>query len=575
MKRTFLILVLIFTCLFSFAEGDPDAVDTEIPNTTEVELEAATDFGERRTALVIGIGAYESAPLRNPENDANDMAVMLASLGFDVTLKINCSLVEMEDAVRDFGDDLLQGGIGLFYYSGHGIQVGGQNYLIPADSNIQREDEIKYNALDASLVLSKMDSAKNELNIFILDACRNNPFERSFRTADRGLSIVGAPNETMIIYSTAPGEVASDGTGRNGTFTKWFLEYLPIPGMEIHKMLIEVKREVSKETNTMQRPWTTDDLTREFYFAGVEGNPEDYIERPIATETTNERESTTIDETESAFITDGLILVEGGTFSMGSNDGETDEQPVHTVKVSSFYMGKYEITNQEVVDVFTHGIESGALFVDSITVKNNYGNKQELLDLDDEDCQIVYSRGRLAVQPGKENNPVIEISWYGAVVFCNLLSEMRGKDPAYNLSDWSCNFTANGYRLPTEAEWEYAARGGNNHDGYEYSGSNTAGDVGWYSSNETHPVGGKSPNSLGLYDMAGNVWEWCFDWYGSDYYSSTSLVDPEGPDSGSDRVLRGGSWGSDTSGLRCANRGRLNPANSGSNLGFRVVVSSF
>ncbi len=572
MKRTILILTLIFICLLTFAKGDPDAVDPEISDTTEVELEANTNFGEKRTALVIGIGAYENAPLRNPENDANDMAVMLASIGFDVTLKINCSLVEMEDAVRDFGDDLLQGGIGLFYYSGHGIQVGGQNYLIPADSNIQREDEVKYNALDASLVLSKMDSAKNELNIFILDACRNNPFERSFRTTERGLSIVGAPNETMIIYATAPGEVASDGTGRNGTFTKWFLEYLPIPGLKIHDMLLEVKRGVSDETNGAQRPWTTDDLTQEFYFAGMAGNPEDYIQRPITTETTSEQES--------AIISDDLILVEGGNFSMGSENGGggDDEQPVHTVKVSSFYMGRYEVTNQEVVDVFTRGIESGALFVDATTLKNNYGDKQELLDLDSEYCQIVYSRGRLAVQPGKENNPVIEISWYGTVVFCNLLSEIRGYDPAYDLSDWSYDFTSNGYRIPTEAEWEYAAKGGNNHDGYEYSGSNTVGDVGWYDDNsgyKTHPVGGKSPNSLGLYDMSGNVWEWCWDWYGEDYYSSTSLVDPEGPDSGGyweDRVLRGGSWNNLVGGLRVANRSRFFP---GKEIGFRVVVSAF
>jgi formylglycine-generating enzyme required for sulfatase activity len=335
-------------------------------------------------------------------------------------------------------------------------------------------------------------------------------------------------------------------------------------------MLLEVKRGVSDETNGEQRPWSTDDLTREFYFAGVEGNPEDYIERPSVTETTFDQEAT--------FISDDFILVEGGTFSMGSNDGADDEQPVHNVKVSSFYMGRYEVTNQEVVDVFTRGIESGALYVDGTTVKYNYGDKQELLDLDDEECQIVYSRGRLAVQPGKENNPVIEISWYGILVFCNLLSEIRGYDPAYNLSTWECDFTSNGYRLPTEAEWEYAAKGGNNHDGYTYSGSNTAGVVGWHSSNsggETHPVGGKTPNSLGLYDMSGNVWEWCFDRYGSGYYSNTSLVDPEGPGSGSNRVLRGGSWNSFTKYLRCADRDRNYPTLTGYNGGFRVVVSSF
>ena len=536
MKKNFIILLLIFICLFAFAET--------------------------RTALVIGNGDYNSSPLNNPENDARDMADKLEDLGFDVTLEIDCTLSEMTAAIRDFGSDLLGGGVGLFYYSGHAVQVDGNNYLIPIDSNIQDEDEVEFYAVDAGLVLNKMATAKNTLNIVILDSCRDNPFSGNFRSTERGLSIVAAPSETLIVYATAPGSVASDGSGRNGTFTENLLEYISIPGLEVGDMLRNVKREVSEETNGAQRPWSTDDLTGEFYFAGAEGNPEDYL--PAETNTT--------------VISDDLVFVEGGNFSMGSNDGDDDEQPIHTVKITSFYMGKYEVTNQEVADVFTHGIESGALFVDATTVKNNYGNKQELLDLDDDECQIVYSRGRLAVQPGKENNPVIEISWYGALVFCNLLSEIRGYDPAYDLSDWSCDFTVNGYRLPTEAEWEYAAKGGNNHDSYTYSGSNTAGDVGWYSGNsgsETHPVGGKSPNSLGLYDMSGNVFEWCWDWYGGDYYSNTSLVDPEGPGSGSYRVLRGGSWYGNTDDLRFAYRVRCDPTDSNYDDGFRVVVSSF
>ena len=437
MKGNLLILLLISTCLFSFAEN--------------------------RTALVIGNSDYDVSPLRNTANDARDMAAALEDLEFDVTLEIDSTLSEMKEAIREFGVDLLSGGVGLFYYSGHAVQVGGRNYLIPVDSDIKNEDEVEFYAIDANLVLNKMSTAKNDLNIVILDSCRDNPFSGNFRSTERGLSIVAAPSETLIVYATAPGSVASDGSERNGTFTKYLLQYLPIPGLKIHDMLLEVKRAVSEETNGEQRPWSTDDLTGAFYFAGRDGNPEDYL--PAQMETT--------------FISDDLIFVEGGTFYMGSNDVLDSEQPVHTVKVSSFYMSRYEVTNQEVVDVFAYGIDNGSLYVDSSTIKNNYGDKQELLDLDSEYCQIVYSRGRLVVQPVKENNPVTCISWYGAVVFCNLLSEIHGKDRAYNLSDWSCDFTSNGYRIPTEAEWEYAARGGNNHDGYEYSGSNTVGDVAW------------------------------------------------------------------------------------------------
>jgi len=240
-----------------------------------------------------------------------------------------------------------------------------------------------------------------------------------------------------------------------------------------------------------------------------------------------------------------MILVEGGTFSMGSNE-YTNEQPVHDVTVGSFYMSKYEVTFDEY----------------------------------DEFCEATAKGKPPDSGFGRGIRPVIDASWYDAVEYCNWLSEKEGLTPCYSGSgeNISCNFNANGYRLPTEAEWEYAARGGNNHDGYEYSGSNTAGDVGWYYSNsgsETHPVGGKSPNSLGLYDMSGNVWEWCWDWYGGDYYSSTSLVDPEGPDSGSYRVLRGGSWDGNTGYLRCDGRNWIYPTGTCYCYGFRVVVSSF
>ena len=184
----------------------------------------------------------------------------------------------------------------------------------------------------------------------------------------------------------------------------------------------------------------------------------------------------------------GMVPVEGGTFSMGSNDGENNEQPVHNVTVGSFYMSKNEVTFEQ-YDEFCEATGRGKP--------------------DDEDWGI-------------GTRPVINVTWYDAVEYCNWLSEKEGLTPVYRGSgdNISCNFDANGYRLPTEAEWEYAAKGGINKDSYTYSGSNTADDVGWYLDNsgrETHPVGGKSPNSLGLYDMSGNVYEWCWEWYGEDY----------------------------------------------------------
>jgi len=202
-----------------------------------------------------------------------------------------------------------------------------------------------------------------------------------------------------------------------------------------------------------------------------------------------------------------LVYVEGGSFQMGSNDGGSDEKPVHQVTVSSFYIGKYEVTQKEWQEV----------------MGSNPSNWKG------------------------DNLPVEQVSWYDAVDYCNKRSRKEGLTPCYSGSgsNITCNWSANGYRLPTEAEWEYAARGGNKSKGYKYSGSNDVGAVAWYdgnSGNKTHEVGTKAANELGIHDMSGNVWEWCWDWYNSGYYAKSPGSDPKGPGSGSSRVLRGGSW---------------------------------
>jgi formylglycine-generating enzyme required for sulfatase activity len=209
----------------------------------------------------------------------------------------------------------------------------------------------------------------------------------------------------------------------------------------------------------------------------------------------------------------GMVFVAGGTFQMGSNSGDSDEKPVHTVTVSGFFMDKTEVTQAEYRKVMGKN-------------PSNFS--------------------------GCDDCPVEQVSWYGA----NEYAKKVGK------------------RLPTEAEWEYAARGGNKSKGYRYSGSNDIYAVGWYdnnSSGKTHPVAQKQPNELGLYDMSGNVWEWCSDLHGD--YSSSSQTDPQGSNSGEYRVLRGGSWGNNDSGCRVANRNRGNPDFRYYSLGFRLVLS--
>jgi hypothetical protein len=220
---------------------------------------------EQRIALVIGNSAYSSGPLKNPVNDAADMAAMLKKLGFSVTLKKNAGLQEMDKAIEAFGNRLKRGGVGLFYYAGHGVQVNGANYLLPIDAKINKEADVKYQAVDANKILDEMATANNGLNIIMLDACRDNPFARSFRNAARGLAIVSsAPSGTFISYSTSPGNVARDGDGRNSPYTAALLEHIQAPGLTISDVFINVRTKVKKETG--QVPWELSSLEGRFYF---------------------------------------------------------------------------------------------------------------------------------------------------------------------------------------------------------------------------------------------------------------------------------------------------------------------
>ena len=252
-----------------------------------------------------------------------------------------------------------------------------------------------------------------------------------------------------------------------------------------------------------------------------------------------------------------FVKVEGGSFDMGSSalnydklpEDQVPEIPVHRVTLDAFSMSKYEITNRQYCAFLNEKGNQSEGGTEWIRLEGIYIDK----------CRISRESDRFVVESGYEDHPVIYVSWYGARAYCTWLSSKIRKE----------------VRLPTEAEWEYAARGGNKSKGYTYSGSNTLGEVAWYednSSGEVHKVGGKSPNELELYDMSGNVYEWCSDWYYGDYYSSSVSSDPKGPSSGTSRVLRGGSWRSSASGCRVAFRGSYFPDYRSNVIGFRVAA---
>jgi len=242
-----------------------------------------------------------------------------------------------------------------------------------------------------------------------------------------------------------------------------------------------------------------------------------------------------------------LRYVEGGNFHMGCTVDKavcySDENPVHEVEVGSFQITPYEITCTQ----YCAFINQQAVNPDGTYREKMY------IDINDDDCPIRYAGKRFVPKPGKAKYPVTEVSWHGAQAFC----------------EWM------GGRLPTEAEWEYAARGGKNGHNYKFSGSAELDEVAWFQDNageQSRPVGKKKPNELNLYDMSGNVWEWCYDWYGFDYYGKSPAEDPSGPQSGSARVIRGGAWNMDDWNCRISNRASKAPQITYNYYGFRLLI---
>jgi uncharacterized protein (TIGR02145 family) len=222
----------------------------------------------KRLALVVGNGNYLSSVLANPENDARAMKVALESVGFTVMKYENLNQVQMKKAIDDFGVKLKSNEVGLFFYAGHGIQSKGYNYLIPVDANLQSEQQVEYDCVQADRVLALMEASGSKVNIIILDACRNNPFERSWTRSStgRGLAFMNAPGGTLIAYSTAPGTTAQDGSGNNSPYTTAFIESAKLSGLTVTQIFQNVTRLVSQKTGKQQIPWISSSLTGDFYF---------------------------------------------------------------------------------------------------------------------------------------------------------------------------------------------------------------------------------------------------------------------------------------------------------------------
>ena len=548
-----------------------------------------------RTALVIGNATYgaEVGPLRNPGNDATDITAALRQLGFDVTLVLNATRQRLEEAVEAFSRQLRRGGVGLFYFSGHGAQVDGTNYLIPIGVRLDKAADVKFQAVAAEWVLAGMEEAGNGLNIVILDACRNAPFARQWRSAQRGLAPMQAARGSLVAYATSPGSVAADGTGRNGTYTKHLLRHMTVPDLPVEQMFKQVRLAVEQETSGAQTPWELSSLRGDFYFRPEAGARPG----PATTETQGHQEtagaaggtqvavgtypqqsrepSTTIVGNDGA----EMVLVPASEFVMGSDADEIDalvrqysdlrrdrlrdEIPRHRIFIDAFYLDKYEVTNarfHQFVQTTSYRTDAerdggGSVFKDGKWEPLNTGETW-----------------RTPLGPGSSidglaEHPVVQVTWRDARAYCK----------------WA------GKRLPTEAEWEKAARGteglvypwGQQFDGTrlnfcdrncDLSGKDhTVDDDYRFTAPVGHYEAGKSP--YGVYDMAGNAWEWVADGYDENYYQHSPDRNPPGPTSDSRVVLRGGSWRSGTPSVRAPNRTGEIPGFRNSDVGIRCAKS--
>jgi WD40 repeat protein len=239
-------------------------------NSTPV-LSDSNNSTQKRIALLIGNGTYLNSSLANPENDAREFKNALLQFGFEVLEFENLNQSQMKKAIDEFGQKLKNYDVGLFYYAGHGIQSKGYNYLIPVDASLSSELQVEYDCVQADRVLGVMEASGTKVNILILDACRNNPFERSWTRAvsGKGLAYMNAPSGTLIAYATAPGSTASDGSGKNGLYTSAILESIKIPNITILQMFQNVRSIVSQKSNKLQIPWESTSLTGDFYFYQV------------------------------------------------------------------------------------------------------------------------------------------------------------------------------------------------------------------------------------------------------------------------------------------------------------------
>lgn len=449
-------------------------------------------------ALVVGNGAYGFSPLANPVNDARLMERSLRETGFDVTAVTDVGRREMKSAIADFGERLRRSGpdtVALFYFAGHGVQIDGRNFLIPTDAEVNSAADVEYVSIDAQWVLDLIGESRAGLSVIILDACRNNPFRSISRSARQGLARMDAPRGSMLAFSTGPGEVALDGEGSNSPYTQALATEMLKPGLKIEEMFKNVRRSVLSSTRDQQVPWETSSLTGDFFFSGGASDAPStqviYTPAPAADSVGAGEVFTDCPDCPE------MVAIPSGTFSMGQAGGDYGNGSV-VVNVDGFAMATREVTIGEFRQFMResgHVWEGGCWHWWLVWGHDN---------------------DRTWETPGyatEDSHPVVCNRYSDSVAYAQWLSRKTGKR----------------YRLPSEAEWEYAAGAGNGAAPWGTNPDLACVDANIHDRSGTKdgipttaagcedgytymaPAGTYGPNAFGLYDMIGNAAEFVAD----------------------------------------------------------------
>lgn len=646
----------------------------------------ATATSEHRVALIVGNASYKQSPLRNPVNDARAMRDKLRRMGFQVVYFENLMVKQVGSALREFRNAIRPGSVALFFYAGHGLQVRGENYLPTVDAELASEEDVPYQSLSLSAVLNTMEDSKAGVNLVLLDACRNNPYSRNFRSQPQGLARVQAPSGTLIHYATRPGAVAEDGSGQHGTYTAALLKQIDEKGVPIETSLKRVTIQVREATKGKQEPWMEGSLTGDFYFvvspgaqvtvqpapppstadeaawqaaesvrsaaayraylaefprglyaaaariklAGLEPAPAapavaarpapqpaaaapvpaarpapaaavvaaaPVAAAPVAVPAARATDTEAEQQRYYALREMSLARIYGAAFQMGADadepgdDGQPDTsaQPKVEVKPANFELTYYEVQVGQfrkfatATQYRTEAERSGGCFAPGAG------------------GQMVLRAGLSWRSPGYEQtdyHPVVCVSFNDVAAYLKWLNEGGSGATA----------TPERYRLPSEGEWEFAARAGTTSPrpwsetpgffGRIFSAAGNKAEqpasrscryanvadeafakqvpgAAAFNCRDSYPAatggGWFGRNNFSLYDMLGNAAEWVQDCWNPSHDGAPADASVRGTGDCSRRVVRGGSWASSPGLVRSAARTSQPLSYRAVDLGFRLA----